>query len=127
MSCCLLFKCSYQVYCGICTGAHERPTLSISAIVTLRGFNYLTSHHLLFGIRFNRCVLFIKYWFLERRYPSVFVPTYHLLFPFIVFSWCIVVFIDKLRTRNDEYANSVRYVSQQLRRNPFSQIRFPYQ
>ena len=52
--------------------------------------------------------------------PSVLVPTYHLWFPFIVYSLCIVVFINKLRTRNNDYANSVRYVSQQR-----GQARFP--
>ena len=37
---------------------------------------------------------------------------YHLLFPFIVYSWCIVVFIDNVRTTNDEqaYVNSVHYI-----------------
>ena len=29
----------------------------------------------------------------------------NLRFPFIVCIWCIVVLIDNLRTRNDEYAN----------------------
>ena len=43
----------------------------------------------------------------------VLVPTYHMLFPFIVFSLCIVVFIDKLRARTCKYAISVRCVSQQ--------------
>ena len=75
----------------------------------------------LFGIscRFYSCLLFICYWFFENRYPSVLVPTYHLLFPFILYSSCIVVFIDNSRTRNDEYANLVRYVSQQRRRTRF--------
>ena len=35
--------------------------------------------------------------------------------PFILYSWCIVIFIDNLRTRNDKYANLVRYASQQRR------------
>ena len=80
-----------------------------------------------FRIRFYCCTIFIRYWFLKSRFPSVLVPTYHLLFPFIVFSWCIVVFIDNLRARTCEYANSVRYVSQQRRRTRFPHLRFPYQ
>ena len=80
-------------------------------------------HHLLFGIRFYCFVLFIKYWFLESRYKSVLVLTYHLLFPFIVFSWYIVVFIDNSRARTCEYAHSVRYVNQQRRRNPFPPLK----
>ena len=83
----------------------------------------LSWHHLLFGIRFSCCVLFIKYWFLESRYPSVLIPTYHLLFPFIVFSWCIVVFINNLRASTCEFANSDRYVSQQRRWNPFPPLK----
>ena len=80
-------------------------------------------HHLLFGIRFYCCVLFIKHWFLESRFPSVLVPTYHLLFHFIVFSMCIVVFIGNLRARTCDYASSVRYVSQQRRRTPFPPLK----
>ena len=88
-------------------------------------------HHSLFGIRFYCCVLFIKYWFLESRYTSVLVPTYQMLFPFILYSlysWCIVVvFIDNLWTRN-EYANLVRYISKQRRPTRFLRLlRFPYQ
>ena len=30
-------------------------------------------------------MLFIRYWKIESRCPSVLVPTYHLLFPFIVY------------------------------------------
>ena len=76
-------------------------------------------HHLLFGMRLYGCALCIRYWFLERRYPSVLVPTYHLLFPFIQYSWYIVVFIDNYEL--------VRYVSQQRRLTRFPHWRFPYQ
>ena len=65
----------------------------------------------------------IRYWEIESRRPLGLVPTYHLLFPFIVYSWCIVVFIGNVRTRNDEYANSIRYISQQRGRTRFSSLK----
>ena len=105
---------------------------------TMRGFNFsictwtrfcpLPSwHHLLFEIRFWCCVLFIRYWKIESRCPSVLVPTYYLQLPFIMYSWCIFVFIDNLQTRNDKYANLVCYISQQRERIRFAHLQFPYQ
>ena len=82
-------------------------------------------HHLLFGIRFHCCVLYIRYWKIESRCVSVLVPTYHLWFPFIVhIICCIVNFIDNLRTKYNEYANSVHYVSEQKGRTRFPHLRF---
>ena len=55
--------------------------------------------HLLFGIRCYCFVFFIRYWKIESRCARVLALTYHLLFASIVYSWCLVVFIDNLRTR----------------------------
>ena len=89
-------------------------------LCTLGRFNYCICNR---GTRFYCCVLFIKYWFPESIFRSVLVPTYHLLFFFMVFSWCIVDFIDNLRARTCEYPKSVRYVSQQRRRNTFPSLK----
>ena len=105
-------KCQHVCHGETCTIVHVTAWLDLRLkgqrskkvqFQTLERFNFwiCTWHHVMFEIRFYFCVPFIKYWFLESRYPSVLVPTYHLLFPFILYSWCIV-FIDNLRARNDK-------------------------
>ena len=105
----------------------------------MRGFNFLNCiwenifwpvsswDHLLFEIKFDCCVLFIRYWKIESKYTSVLVPTYHLQLAFVVYSWWIVVFIDNLRTGNEEYANSTLYVSHQRGRRQVPYLMFQYQ
>ena len=67
-------------------------------------------YHPLFEIRFIRKlrVDFLQFWF------------QHITCDFL--SSCIDVFIDNLQTRNDKYANSVRYVSQQRGRTRFPHL-----
>ena len=91
----------------------------LSSCIMTSSFNCLGSDSIF--VSFYRC------WFLESRYPSVLVLTYHLFFLSSCIHGILLFFIDNLRTRNDEHANLVRYVIQQRRRTRFSHLRFPYQ
>ena len=81
----------------------------------MRGFNFSiftprswfcpvpSWHHLLFGIRFYYFVFFIRSWKIKSRCLSVWFQHITCYFLPGVYSWCIVVFIDNVRTRNDEF------------------------
>ena len=83
-------------------------------------------HHLLCGIRFYCCVLFIRYWKFESRCPQFWfqhIPA--ISFHRVFMAYCC--FYRQFTNAKWRVREFVRYVSQQRGRTTFPLLRFPYQ